>query len=155
MPKSSAGLLPYRGSADALEVFLVHPGGPFWAKKDDAAWSIAKGEIATGEEPLAAARREFIEETGFTLAGPFADLDTIKAAGGKIIHAFAVLAPELDPTLIVSNTFQLEWPPRSGRLAEFPEVDRAAWFTLEIAAAKIHLSQAGFLSRLRTQLASQ
>jgi predicted NUDIX family NTP pyrophosphohydrolase len=151
MPKESAGLLLYRIRDSRYEVFLIHPGGPFWAKKDDAAWSIPKGEFAAGEEPLAAARREFTEETGFIAAGPFVELGTIKSSPGKLLHAFAAPA-ELDPAKIVSNTFELEWPPRSGRRAAFPEVDRAAWFPLEVAATKLHRGQVELLARLGSAL---
>src|SRR4051812_23840262 len=138
MAKQSAGLVLYRTKNDATEVFLVHPGGPFWAKKDKAGWSIPKGEFTAGEEPLAAAQRELREETGFVVAGPFTSLGTLKISSGKTLHAFATPAPALDPAAIVSNTFQLEWPPRSGRLVAFAEVDRAAWFDLATAAEKIH-----------------
>src|ERR1051326_5320398 len=140
MPKQSAGLLLHRMRDNQREVFLVHPGGPFWAKKDLAAWSIPKGEFSEGEEPLAAAQREFTEETGFTASGPFLPLGSLRTSGGKIIHAFAGEA-DLDPAKIVSNTFQLEWPPRSGRLIDCPEVDRAAWFPIAVAAQKIHQGQ--------------
>ncbi|HVS51068.1 MAG TPA: NUDIX domain-containing protein [Opitutaceae bacterium] len=153
MAKPSAGLLPYRPRDGAIEIFLVHPGGPFWAKKDAAAWSIAKGEFADDEEPLAAAQREFAEETGLSVGAPFLSLGTVKS-GGKTVHAFAVAAHDLDPEKIVSNAFQLEWPPRSGRMAEFPEIDRAAWFSLEAAAEKIHRGQLEFLARLRAALSS-
>lgn len=148
MPKTSAGLLVYCVRETQLEVFLVHPGGPFWAKKDAGAWTIPKGEFTAEEDPLAAARREFTEETGCSLSGPFAALGTVQQSGGKIVHAFTTQAA-IDPATIASNTFQLEWPPRSGRLQEFPEVDRAAWFGLEEAAEKINPSQAEFLTRLR------
>lgn len=148
MPKHSAGLLAYRRTDASLEVFLVHPGGPFFAKKDLGAWTIPKGEPVPGEEPLAAAQREFTEETGFTLNGPFVSLDTIRQAGGKVVHAFATLAADLDPAMIVSNTFQLEWPPRSGKTATFPEIDRAGWFPLALAAEKINPAQREFLTRL-------
>ena len=147
MPKESAGLLLYRRRADQLEVFLVHPGGPFWAKKDDGAWTIPKGELSTGEDPLAAALRELQEETGLTVAGPFQPLGTVRQAGGKLVHAFAVPA-DVDATHIVSNRFTLEWPPRSGKTAEFPEVDRAAWFTVEAAERKMNAAQTEFLRRL-------
>jgi predicted NUDIX family NTP pyrophosphohydrolase len=152
MPKTSAGLLPYRNIGGTLEVFLVHPGGPFWAKKDDGAWSIPKGEVASGEEPLAAAQREFLEETGLTIAGPFAPLAPVTQAGGKIVHAWAVEAPALDATAIRSNTFSLEWPPRSGKSREFPEVDRAAWFDLATAAQKILKGQLPLLHELQRNL---
>lgn len=147
MPKHSAGLLLHRTRDGVGEVFLVHPGGPFWARKDDGAWSIPKGEFAADEEPLAAAQRELKEETGFTVPGPFTPLGTVKLRGGKIVHAFAALAPDLDPTRIVSNTFQLEWPPRSGKQATFPEVDRAAWFDVATAAVKINAGQKELLTR--------
>lgn len=147
MPKQAAGLLVYRIRENQLEVFLVHPGGPFWAKKDDGAWSIPKGEFEASEEPLAAALREFTEETGLTIRGPFSALGTVRQTSGKLIYAFAA-ASAVDAARIVSNTFKIEWPPRSGRWAEFPEVDRAAWFTLEAAATKIHAGQAPLLSRL-------
>ncbi|MDO8543502.1 MAG: NUDIX domain-containing protein [Opitutaceae bacterium] len=156
MPKQAAGLLLYRVRGNELEIFLVHPGGPFWAKKDTAAWSIPKGEFSNDEEPLVAAQREFTEETGATITGPFASLGTVRQPGGKMIHAFIAEA-DVDPDKIVSNTFKMEWPPRSGRWAEFPEVDRAAWFPLPLALEKIHRGQAEFLSRLaaaRTKLSS-
>jgi predicted NUDIX family NTP pyrophosphohydrolase len=151
MPKQSAGLLVYRTRDTQLEVFLVHPGGPFWAKKDAGAWSIPKGELAPREDPLDAARREFMEETGSSVSGPFAHLGSVRQAGGKVIHAFIAEA-ELDAEKIVSSTFQMEWPPRSGRFAEFPEVDRAAWFSLDRAAEKINPAQAELLTRLRDAL---
>jgi predicted NUDIX family NTP pyrophosphohydrolase len=151
MPKQSAGLLVYRHRGIRLEVFLVHPGGPFWAKKDAGAWSIPKGEFAAGEDALAAAQREFTEETGVVIAGPFAAIGTIRQAGGKTIHGFSATA-DFDADKIVSNTFRLEWPPRSGRFAEIPEVDRAGWFPLEAAAGKINPAQAEFLTRLRAAL---
>lgn len=147
MPQPSAGILLYRRRENGLEVFLVHPGGPFWAKKEIAAWTIPKGEIAASEEPLAGAQRELQEETGFSVAGPFIALGTIRQAGGKVVHVFAGEA-DVDPAKIVSNRFNLEWPPRSGRSAEFPEVDRAAWFTLPDAAVKMNPAQTELLRRL-------
>lgn len=149
MPKQSAGLLVFRPRETGLEVFLVHPGGPFWAKKDAGAWTIPKGELAPGEDPLACARREFTEETGVTIDGPFAALGTVRQAGGKLIHGFAAAA-DFDADQIVSNTFTLEWPPKSGRQSEFPEVDRAAWFSPAAAAEKINPAQAEFLTRLQS-----
>ena len=137
MPKSSAGLLLYRLP---LEVFLVHPGGPFWASKDKGSWSIPKGEFETSEDPLAAARREFTEETGLTASGEFKRLTPLKQKSGKIVHAWAVEF-DCDPTLVKSNTFVFK-----GR--EFPEVDRAGWFTIEEAKQKILPGQAGFLDQL-------
>jgi predicted NUDIX family NTP pyrophosphohydrolase len=147
MPKPSAGLVLYRRREGTLEVFLVHPGGPFWAKKDDGAWSIPKGELAVNEEPLVAALRELKEETGFNVDGPFASLGTIRQAGGKTVHAFAAAA-DFDPAAIKSNTCTIEWPPRSGRRIEIAEVDRAAWFSLEMARQKINSAQAELLQRL-------
>ena len=152
MPRTSAGLLIYRRQrAGALEVFLVHPGGPFWANKDVAAWSIPKGEFDPAEDPLAAARREFEEETGLKMAGEFTPLAPVRQAGGKVVHAFA-LEGDCDPAAIQSNTFEIEWPPRSGRRQSFPEVDRAAWFPLDVARDKIHKGQAGLLDQLRAML---
>jgi len=136
MAKQSAGLLLFRWRAAELEVLLVHPGGPFWAKKDDGAWSIPKGEIDEGEDPLAAARREVAEELGVALDGPFMPLEPVRQAGGKVVHAWAIEA-DVDPATITSNTFHMEWPPRSGRRQTFPEVDRAAWFTIGQARSKI------------------
>lgn len=147
MSKQSAGLLAYRRLADGLEIFLVHPGGPFSARKDAGAWSIPKGEFDAREEPLSAAIRELREETGFAVTEPFVPLGTVKQAGGKTVHAFAVQA-DFDPARLVSNTFELEWPPRSGRTTQFPEVDRGAWFSLEAAKTKINAAQAEFLTRL-------
>lgn len=151
MATHSAGLLLYRNRPDEPEVFLVHPGGPFWARKDAGAWSIPKGEFKPPEEPLAAAVREVREETGVTVDGPFVPLGTVRQSGGKTVHAFAAAA-DVDPARIVSNHFTLEWPPHSGRTAEFPEVDRAAWFGLSEAAAKIHPAQAALLAQLAPAL---
>jgi predicted NUDIX family NTP pyrophosphohydrolase len=137
MAKTSAGLLLYRYRDGALEVFLVHPGGPFWAKKDEGAWSIPKGEFAPDEEPLAAARREFTEETGFIAAGDFAPLTALKQKSGKIIHAWAVQM-DCDPALVKSNNFLL-----NGK--EYPEIDRAGWFELAAARKKILPGQLAFL----------
>ena len=140
MPKTSAGLLLYRETNGVLEVFLVHPGGPFWAKKDEGAWSIPKGEFEPGEDPLAAARREFTEETSFPITGEFVPLTPLKQRSGKIVHAFAVRG-DCDPALIKSNTFTFQ-----GR--EFPEVDRAGWFTIADANKKILPGQQRFLAEL-------
>jgi predicted NUDIX family NTP pyrophosphohydrolase len=144
--KISAGLLLYRHRGE-LEVFLVHPGGPFWTKKDAGAWSIPKGEIGAGEEPLQAAQREFLEETGFPIGGEFRPLELLKQSGGKSVHAWAVEA-DCDPSELRSNLFSLEWPPKSGQTREFPEVDRAAWFTIPQAREKILKGQIGFIDQL-------
>jgi predicted NUDIX family NTP pyrophosphohydrolase len=147
MPKQSAGLLLFRERDGGFEVLLVHPGGPFWAKKDDGAWSIPKGEFTGGEDPLAAARREFVEELGAAVDGEFISLGAVKQSGGKVVHAWAVRS-DFDPVQLKSNTFSMEWPPRSGKQQVFPEVDRAEWFGLEAARAKILKGQAEFLDRL-------
>ena len=146
MPKHSAGLLMYR-RREVLEVFLVHPGGPFWAKKDLGAWSIPKGEYTPAEDALAAARREFQEETGFPAAGEFLPLTPQKQPSGKLIQAWAFQG-DCDPGAVRSNTFTMEWPPRSGHTKDFPEIDRAGWFTLEEAKVKIIQGQVGFLEEL-------
>jgi predicted NUDIX family NTP pyrophosphohydrolase len=153
MPKESAGILLYRQRGGTSEVFLVHPGGPFWKKKDAGAWTIPKGEPNAGEERLAAAIREFAEETGITLAGDFHALPAIKQAGGKWVHAFA-LAGDLDPAALVSNEFEMEWPPRSGKPTRFPEVDRGAWFGFEEARIRINKGQAALLDALAAWLAA-
>jgi predicted NUDIX family NTP pyrophosphohydrolase len=147
MPKESAGLLLYRLRSGALEVFLVHPGGPFWKKKDQGAWSIPKGEPHPGEEPLATAIREFAEETGATPAGDFRALPPIRQAGGKLVHAWAIEG-DLDPRSLVSNEFEMEWPPRSGKRARFPEIDRGTWFALDAARSRINKGQAALLDGL-------
>ncbi|MDM9628747.1 NUDIX domain-containing protein [Rhizobium sp. S152] len=136
MPKRSAGLLIYRIRGAGCEVLLVHPGGPFWAKKDDGAWSIPKGLVEPGEDELEAARRETREELGVGIDGRFEHLGEYRQPGGKIVVAWAVQA-EVDTENIRSNLFQMEWPPRSGAMAEFPEVDRAGWFTLDEAGRKL------------------
>jgi len=152
MAKQSAGLLLYRLSGDRLEVFLVHPGGPFWAKKDRGAWSIPKGEHDPEEDPLTAACREFTEETGFPPPlGPFLSLTPQRQKSGKLIRVFAACG-EVRPEELSSNTFSLEWPPRSGRICQFPEVNQGAWFPLETALEKIHPGQAGFLMELAIRL---
>lgn len=151
MSKKSAGLLIYRLREGGLEVFLVHPGGPFWAKKELGAWSIPKGEHEADEDPLDAACREFTEETGFTAKGPFLPLTPQKQKSGKVIRAFACEG-EVSPENLDSNSFILEWPPRSGKFQEFPEVDRAAWFPLTEAKGKIHPGQEGFLKELAGSL---
>ena len=148
--KTSAGLLLYR-RRDKLEIFLVHPGGPFWAKEDAGAWTIPKGEIAEGEQPLEAAKREFREETGFEIDGEFRRLDSIRQAGGKIVQAWAIEA-DCDPARLQSNRFSIEWPPKSGKTREFPEVDRAGWFTAAEARTKILAGQIGLIDQLLSLL---
>lgn len=147
MRKKSAGLLMYRRPRGVLEVFLVHPGGPFWQKKDAGSWSIPKGESMAGEDPLEAAKREFQEETSFKASGEFIPLTPRKQPGGKIISAWA-FEGDCDAAAIKSNTFLMEWPPRSGRQQEFPEVDRADWFSIPVAKEKIIKGQSGFLEEL-------
>ena len=148
MPKQSAGLLLFRETGGQLEVLLVHPGGPFWAKKDAGAWSIPKGEFEKDEDPLAAAMREFEEETGCTVAGEAIPLKPLRQPGGKVVYAWAMKA-DFDPAHLRSNTFTMEWPPKSGNHKEFPEIDRAAWFSLEDAGHKILKGQSGFLAQLQ------
>jgi len=145
--KISAGLLLFRRRGSDLEIFLVHPGGPLWAKKDAGAWSLPKGEIAEGEEPLEAAKREFTEETGLKVSGEFLPLGAVEQAGGKIVQAWAIEA-DCDPAQIKSNLFALEWPPKSGRKQQFPEIDRAQWFTPAEARQRIIPAQAGFIDQL-------
>lgn len=145
--RQSAGIVMYRWRESVLEVFLVHPGGPFWAKKDAGAWSVPKGEFEGDEDPLAAARREFREETGFDAVGTFVALAPVKQVGGKRVLAWAVKG-DCDPAQIRSNLFTLEWPPRSGKHRQFPEIDRAGWFSLDLAREKILKSQLGLLEQL-------
>jgi predicted NUDIX family NTP pyrophosphohydrolase len=152
MPQRSAGVLLYRVSGGETEVLLVHPGGPFWAKKDDGAWSIPKGLCEDGEDDLAAARREFAEETGATLAGDFAPLGDFRQPSGKIVTVFAV-AGAFDLTDFRSITFTMEWPRKSGRTATFPEADRAGWFTAAEARVKITRGQVPILAALDALLA--
>ena len=153
MAKRSAGILLYRQTPE-LEVLLVHPGGPFWAKKDLAAWSIPKGEHEEGEDAQACAIREFTEETGSApMPGELDDLGAIKQKAGKVVQAWA-LEGDLDAAGVRSNTFSMQWPPRSGRMQDFPEVDRAEWFSLEAARERINPAQAAFLDRLMSRLHS-
>jgi predicted NUDIX family NTP pyrophosphohydrolase len=148
MPQLSAGLLLFRRSQRGLEVLLVHPGGPFWVRRDDGAWSIPKGVHGPGEDPLAAARREFAEETGAAPPpGEAMALGSFRQSSGKIVQAWAIQG-DFDPASLKSNTFTLEWPPRSGRMREVPEVDRAAWFTPEGAARKLIKGQRPILEAL-------
>lgn len=152
--KKTAGLLLYRIRDSALEVFLVHPGGPFWAKKDDGAWSIPKGEFTEDEAPLSAAKREFQEETGFSVAGTFMALKPLKQRSGKLVYAWA-LESDCDAAAVKSNLFSMEWPPRSGKRQEYPEVDRGGWFALEVAKRKIMPGQIGLLDELQQMVNSQ
>ena len=146
--KRSAGILLYRGTGEATEVLLGHMGGPFWARKDDHAWSVPKGEYLDDETPEDAARREFQEELGLPVpAGDLVELGEIKQSGGKVVTVWA-LSGDLDPAAVVPGTFELEWPPKSGQLKEFPEVDRVEWFTVEQARTKIVKAQVVFLDRL-------
>ena len=151
MSKKSAGLLPYRRRGPVVEVLLVHPGGPWWAKKDLGAWSIAKGGIAPGEEPLETAKREFREETGFAADGDFRPLRPLRQPSGKLVFAWAFEA-DFNPADLRSNTFEMDWPPGSGALREFPEVDRAGWFPLDVAREKILGGQSGFIDELERML---
>jgi predicted NUDIX family NTP pyrophosphohydrolase len=147
VPKRSAGLLLYREKQGALQVFLVHPGGPFWAGKDDGSWSIPKGELADSEDPLEAAKREFREETSLPVSGEYLPLEPVRQAGGKIVYAWAVRS-DVDPDRVKSNTFSLEWPKGSGKMRTFPEIDRGGWFPLDLAKKKILRAQRSFLDQL-------
>lgn len=149
--KQAAGLLLFRGRLGTLEVLLVHPGGPLWARKDEGAWSIPKGEVEPNEDMLAAARREVEEETGARPSGTFIALAPVRQTGGKIVHVWAIES-DFDPASLKSNLFELEWPPKSGKRRSFPEVDRAAWFDLETAGRKILPSQAIVLQHLHDRL---
>ena len=153
LPKKSAGILVYRFHDGTLQVFLVHPGGPFWARKDAGAWSIPKGEFID-EDPLSAARREFLEETGMQVDGEFIPLATVTQKNGKAVNAWAVEA-DIDPEKVRSNTFEMEWPPRSGKKQEFPEVDKAGWFSVEEGMEKINPAQAGLIRELKEILSSR
>jgi len=143
---TSAGVLLYR-DRNGLEVMLGHPGGPYWRRKDEGSWTVPKGEVLDGEDLYKAALREFAEETGFHPEGPVVPLGSVRQAGGKCVHVWAIGA-DWNPETLVSNTFSIEWPPRSGRMQNFPEIDRAAWFNLTTAHAKILKSQGEFLNRL-------
>jgi predicted NUDIX family NTP pyrophosphohydrolase len=154
--KQSAGILLFRNSpSGGLELLLVHPGGPFWAKKDAASWSVAKGEAEHGEQGAAlleVARREFFEETGFAPVGEFIALGSLRQPSGKVVHVWAVRG-DWDPANLLSNTFEMEWPRGSGKMQSFPEVDRAAWFDVETAKTKLLKGQLGFIERLMRKLA--
>ncbi len=151
MPKTSAGILLFRRRAQGVEVLLVHPGGPFWARKDDGAWSIPKGLADEGEDLLAAAKREVLEETGLGVAGDVIALGGFKQPGGKIVVAWA-LEGDFDPATLTSSMFTIEWPPRSGKVPKFPEVDRAHWFELDEASKKTTKGQAPIIAALRLKL---
>jgi predicted NUDIX family NTP pyrophosphohydrolase len=151
MAARSAGLILYKREAGALRVLLAHPGGPFWAKKDRGAWSIPKGLVESGEEPLDAAIREFREETGFGAEGSYLPLGEVAQRGGKRVEAWAVEG-DCDPASIKPGMFEMEWPPRSGRMAQFPEIDRIAWFTLAEARERILAAQLPFIDRLEEKL---
>ena len=144
--KQSAGILLFRRTHGGIEVLLAHPGGPYWARKDEHSWSIPKGEFEA-EDALEAAKREFGEETGGTITGDVMALSPVKQKGGKVVHAFAV-EQDFDPAGLTSNTFAMEWPPKSGRVAQYPEIDRAAWFTPDVARAKMMAGQVPLLDEL-------
>jgi predicted NUDIX family NTP pyrophosphohydrolase len=154
LAKISAGILLYRRRPAGVEVMLVHPGGPFWAKKDLGAWSIPKGLVNEGEDVLAAAKREFLEETGMAIAGECLDLGRHRQPGGKTIVAFAQEG-DFDPASLISNAFSIEWPPRSGRTAEFPEVDKAAWYSIEKAMDKATQGQRPIVAALAEMLGAE
>jgi predicted NUDIX family NTP pyrophosphohydrolase len=154
LPKTSAGMLMYRRRNGRLEMLLVHLGGPFWKNKDGGSWFIAKGEINPGEEELAAARREFQEETGLVAAGEFLPLGAVKHKSGKKVVAWA-FEGDCDPGALKSNTFEMEWPPKSGKMARFPEIDRADFFTVEAAREKMHAAEFELVTRLVNQLADK
>ncbi|MGA8261280.1 MAG: NUDIX domain-containing protein [Arenicellales bacterium] len=151
MSVHSGGILPYRYVDGVLEVMLVHPGGPYWAKKDEGAWSIAKGTFEENEAPLEAARREFTEETGFEVNGDFKELGQVRQRSNKVVHVWAVES-NLDTSRAASNTFSMEWPRHSGQIKEYPETDRAEWFGVDEARSKILKGQAEFLDRLMQKL---
>src|SRR5438034_291240 len=154
MPKRSAGILMFRRRGGEVEVLLMHPGGPFWAKKDLGAWSIPKGEYADGENPLGTARREFEEETGMRPKGKLIPLAEIKQPGGKLVKAWA-FEGDYDPSKLLSNKFTMEWPKKSGVMQEFPEIDRGGWFPIEVAKAKLLAGQTGFLDQLVSKFATE
>ncbi|MES2107180.1 MAG: NUDIX domain-containing protein [Bacteroidota bacterium] len=147
MSNQSAGILLYRKINDDLQVFLVHPGGPFFKNKDEGAWSIPKGEFLADEEPLAAAKREFKEETGQAVDGNFIELKPVRLKSGKTVHAWAIKG-DINHETITSNLFEMEWPPKSGRKQSFPEIDRAGWFVVEEAKLKLNAAQAAFIDEL-------
>jgi predicted NUDIX family NTP pyrophosphohydrolase len=150
VPRRSAGLVPFRLAADGtVQLFIVHPGGPFWANRDEGAWSVAKGEYGEDEDPLAAAEREFAEEVGRPAPpGPRIDLGRVEQSGGKVVRAWALEAPGFEVDQVTSNRFEMEWPPKSGRRQEFPEVDRAAWLPVAVARVKLVRAQSAFVDRV-------
>jgi predicted NUDIX family NTP pyrophosphohydrolase len=152
--KRSAGILMYRREGEDILLLLVHPGGPFWAKKDFGSWSIPKGEYTEGEDALAAARREFAEETGYKLEGEFQPLGELTQSGGKRVVAWAV-SGDFDPRTLTSNRFEMEWPPRSGQIQSFPEVDRAAWFGVAEARKRLLPAQTTFIDRLLDRICGE
>ena len=154
MAKKSAGIVVYRRNPGGTEVLLVHPGGPFWAKKDLGAWSIPKGEIGDDEDPLAAARRELLEETGLAIEGEYLPLEPRRQPSGKVVHAWAVEG-DCDAAAVRSISFSMEWPPKSGRMKEFPEVDRAAWFTFAEARVKLLRGHVPVIDELEALLARE
>jgi len=147
MQKKSAGILLYKLENSELQVLLVHPGGPFWSKKDTGAWSVPKGEFTEGEEPLEAAKREFYEETGVEISGDFLSLTPVKMKSGKLVYAYAI-ENEFDISKLKSNTFKIEWPPKSGNEKEFPEIDKAEWMNIATAVQKINESQMPLIEEL-------
>jgi predicted NUDIX family NTP pyrophosphohydrolase len=153
MPSKSAGVLAYRTKHDQIEVLLVHPGGPFWRNKDDGAWSIPKGEFSSDEAAELAARREFAEELGIEMTAPLSPLGEVRQRGGKVVEAFAAQF-DVDVLTVRSNTFEIEWPPRSGQRQTFPEIDRAEWFDLTTARVKINKAQSALLDRIEAMLES-
>jgi predicted NUDIX family NTP pyrophosphohydrolase len=153
--KTSAGLLMFRKKTGDLEVLLVHPGGPYFQNKDDGTWTIPKGEVAEGEDLLARARIEFEEELGFPASGKWLGLGGVKQKGGKIVHAWAFAGDLRDDFKVVSNTFEMEWPPRSGKVQRFPEIDRASFFSVAEARRKINVAQTAFLDRLIQEVDSR
>ncbi|OKS87105.1 NUDIX domain-containing protein [Mucilaginibacter polytrichastri] len=147
MPKQSAGILVYKYIDSQLQLFLMHPGGPFWAKKEGGVWSVPKGEFLDDEEPLAAAQREFTEETGQTIDGEFIKLSPVKLKSGKVVHCWAVEG-DVDADNIVSNIFPIEWPYKSGKFIDIPEVDKGGWFNVDTAKEKINIAQVAFIEEL-------
>jgi predicted NUDIX family NTP pyrophosphohydrolase len=152
--KKSAGFLLFRFIADQLEVLLVHPGGPFWSKRDDGAWSIPKGEFNESEDPLEAAKREFEEEIGKSVTGEAIPLKPLRQPSGKMVYAWGIKG-DFDPETLKSNTFSMEWPPKSAQFQEFPEIDKAQWFSLEVAKIKVLKGQVGFIEQLKEKLTEE